>query len=169
VERGIVSARPVPWWRASLSWDDLHPAARRLTEVRALLVRDERRGLAGSLDNRSMRLPGAIGPAVAGWLAGIADLHLPFYLAAVLQMGDVVLFGTVFRGGEAWLGLPADLPVLGPARDDQPARDRDAVGIGPGAELVGHVARPVLDQHHAVALEVGDGALKLLLARWQRH
>ena len=62
------------------------------------LVRNERRGLAGSLNNLSFRLPGAIGPAIGGWLMGLGDLDLPFYLAAVLQLGYVVLFGTIFRG-----------------------------------------------------------------------
>lgn len=61
------------------------------------LVRDERRGLAGSLNALSFRLPSAIGAAVAGWLMGLGQLALPFFLAAGFQLAYVVLFGTVLR------------------------------------------------------------------------
>jgi len=59
------------------------------------LVRDERKGLASSLNGLSMRLPSAVGPAIAGWLMEGGSLDLPFYLAAGLQLLYVVLFGTV--------------------------------------------------------------------------
>lgn len=59
------------------------------------LVRDERKGLASSLNGLSMRLPSALGPAVAGWLMEGGSLDLPFYCAAALQLAYVVLFGTV--------------------------------------------------------------------------
>lgn len=59
------------------------------------LVRDERKGLAGSLNGLSMRLPSAVGPALSGWLMESGSLDLPFYLAAGLQLLYVVLFGTV--------------------------------------------------------------------------
>ena len=59
------------------------------------LVRDERKGLASSLNGLSMRLPSALGPALAGWLMEGGSLDLPFYCAAALQLAYVVLFGTV--------------------------------------------------------------------------
>jgi len=61
------------------------------------LVRNERRGLAGSLNALSFRLPAAAGAAVAGWLMGVGLLDLPFFIAAGLQFGYVALFGTVLR------------------------------------------------------------------------
>lgn len=61
------------------------------------IVRDSRRGLATSLNNLSVRLPSAIGPAVAGWLIGLGQLSLPLFLAAALQFAYAVLFGSAFR------------------------------------------------------------------------
>ena len=65
------------------------------------LVNDERRGLAGSLNALSFRLPSAIGAAAAGWMMGLGLLSLPFFLAGALQLGYVVLFGTVLRPYES--------------------------------------------------------------------
>jgi MFS family permease len=61
------------------------------------LVRDGRRGLAGSLNNLSQRLPSAIGPAVAGWMIGLGLLSLPLLLASGLQLVYVALFVRFFR------------------------------------------------------------------------
>ena len=61
------------------------------------LVRDGRRGLAGSLNNLSQRLPGAVGPAVAGWMIGAGLLSLPLLLASGLQLVYVGLFAAFFR------------------------------------------------------------------------
>ncbi|MEJ2291178.1 MAG: hypothetical protein P8Y05_05610 [Deinococcales bacterium] len=61
------------------------------------LVRDERRGLAGSLNALSFRMPSAVGAAAAGWLMGLGLLDLPFFLAAGLQFAYVVLFGLVLK------------------------------------------------------------------------
>jgi len=61
------------------------------------LVRNERRGLAGSLNALSFRLPAAVGAAAAGWLMGLGLLDLPFFIAAGLQFGYAALFGTVLR------------------------------------------------------------------------
>ncbi len=61
------------------------------------LVRDRRRGLAGSLNALSFRLPSAVGAAVAGWLMGLGQLALPFFLAAGFQLAYVALFATVLR------------------------------------------------------------------------
>ncbi len=69
------------------------------------LVRDERKGLASSLNGLSMRLPSAVGPALAGWLMEGGSLGLPFYLAAGLQLLYVVLFGTVLGRYERSAGV----------------------------------------------------------------
>lgn len=61
------------------------------------LVRDARRGLAGSLNALSFRLPSAVGAAAAGWLIGLGFLDLPFFIASGFQFAYVALFGTVLR------------------------------------------------------------------------
>jgi len=61
------------------------------------LVRDARRGLAGSLNALSFRLPSAVGAAAAGWLIGLGLLDLPFFIASGFQFAYVALFGTVLR------------------------------------------------------------------------
>ena len=65
------------------------------------LVRDARRGLASGLNLASMRVPGAVGPVLAGWLMGIGVLALPIFVAAGLQLAYVVLFATVLGRYEA--------------------------------------------------------------------
>jgi MFS family permease len=59
-------------------------------------VRDERRGLAASLNALSMQLPMSVGPAVAGILIGAGWLAAPFYAAAALQAMYVFFYGRVF-------------------------------------------------------------------------
>ncbi len=59
------------------------------------LVRDRRRGLASSLNAVSWNVPAALGPALGGYLIGLGALFWPFLIAAVLQLGYVVLFPTV--------------------------------------------------------------------------
>jgi len=71
------------------------------------IVGDRRRGLAASLNGLSMRLPSSLGPALGGWLFALGDLELPFFLAAALQLGFLVLFGVALRDVEA-LGARAD-------------------------------------------------------------
>ena len=61
------------------------------------IVRDQRRGLASSLNNVSWSLPGAIGPGVGGYLMALGSLSLPLYLAAAFQLAYAVLFGALFR------------------------------------------------------------------------
>lgn len=56
------------------------------------LVRDQRRGLASSLNAVSWSLPASIGPAIGGWLLGLGSLTWPFLLAAVFQTSYIVLF-----------------------------------------------------------------------------
>lgn len=60
------------------------------------LVRDERRGLASSINGVSFRLPAAAGPALSGWMLALGDLDLPLYLSAGLQLAYAVLFGALF-------------------------------------------------------------------------
>ncbi len=59
------------------------------------LVRDRRRGLASSLNAVSWNVPAALGPAIGGYLIGLGALFWPFLIAALLQLGYVVLFPTV--------------------------------------------------------------------------
>ena len=49
------------------------------------LVRDERRGLATSLNAVSMQLPQSVGPSIAGLLFKAGQLVLPFYIGALCQ------------------------------------------------------------------------------------
>ena len=59
-------------------------------------VRDERRGLASSLNALSAQVPQSIGPAIAGSLIGAGWLVTPFYLAAVFQGIYVLSYGRLF-------------------------------------------------------------------------
>ena len=61
------------------------------------LVRDERRGLATSLNAVSMQLPQSIGPSIAGLLFKAGQLELPFYTGALCQGVYLVLYGLFFR------------------------------------------------------------------------
>jgi predicted MFS family arabinose efflux permease len=61
------------------------------------LVRDERRGLATSLNVVSAQLPQSVGPSIAGYLLDAGQLTLPFYVAALLQGIYLVLYERVFR------------------------------------------------------------------------
>lgn len=56
------------------------------------LVRDQRRGLASSLNAISWNIPAAVGPALGGWLLGTGSLTAPFLLAALLQLGYIGAF-----------------------------------------------------------------------------
>ena len=60
------------------------------------LVRDERRGLASSMNTVSMQLPQAAGPTFAGLLLDAGQLALPFYVAAVLQGLYLFLYQRIF-------------------------------------------------------------------------
>ena len=59
------------------------------------LVRDQRRGLASSLNAVSWSVPAAIGPALGGWLIGLGSLEWPFLIASGLQLAYVILFPTM--------------------------------------------------------------------------
>jgi MFS family permease len=62
------------------------------------LVRDQRRGLASSLNAASWSVPAAVGPAIGGWLIASGSLAVPFWVAAGLQLAYLVLFPTVMGG-----------------------------------------------------------------------
>jgi MFS family permease len=59
-------------------------------------VRDERRGLAVSLNALSAQFPQSVGPVIAGSLIGSGRFILPFYLAAALQGLYVFFYSQVF-------------------------------------------------------------------------
>lgn len=60
------------------------------------LVRDERRGLAASINAASFQLPQSAGPAIAGPLIAAGFFLAPFCLAAALQLVYVVGYDRVF-------------------------------------------------------------------------
>ena len=60
-------------------------------------VRDERTGLASSLNTFSGRLPQSIGPTLAGYCIGAGWFMTPFYLGAVFQGTYIFLFDRLFR------------------------------------------------------------------------
>ena len=64
------------------------------------LVRDERRGLATSLNTVSMQLPWAIGPTITGYFFQEGQLILPFYISALFQGAYIVIYKKFFSGYE---------------------------------------------------------------------
>ena len=60
------------------------------------LVRDERRGLASSVNAASFQLPQSVGPSLAGPLIAAGFFVAPFCLAAALQLIYVVGYDRVF-------------------------------------------------------------------------
>jgi MFS family permease len=64
------------------------------------LVRDERRGLATSLNAISFQVPQSVGPSIAGYLLDTGQFTLPFYVAALLQGIYLVAYGRIFRNYE---------------------------------------------------------------------
>lgn len=60
------------------------------------LVRDERRGVAASLNAASFQIPQSAGPAIAGPLIASGFFVAPFCLAAALQFAYVVGYDRVF-------------------------------------------------------------------------
>jgi len=61
------------------------------------LVRDERRGLATSVNAAAFQVPQSIGPGIAGPMIAAGMFVTPFYLAAGLQVLYVIGYGRVFR------------------------------------------------------------------------
>lgn len=66
-------------------------------------VRDERRGLAASLNAVSAQIPQAAGPAIAGALIGAGWFVTPIYLGAALQGVYLYLYHRFFSNEEAAL------------------------------------------------------------------
>lgn len=65
------------------------------------LVRNERRGLAASLNAVSLQLPRSIGPAIAGYMFESGEFSLPFYAAAALQGIYLFLYRRTFLDHES--------------------------------------------------------------------
>jgi MFS family permease len=61
------------------------------------LVREQRRGLATSLNAVSNQVPQSVGPSVAGILLDVGQFTLPFYIAAVFQGVYLVAYNRLFR------------------------------------------------------------------------
>ncbi|MGB8489933.1 MAG: MFS transporter [Bacteroidales bacterium] len=61
------------------------------------LVRDERRGLATSVNAVSMQLPQSVGPSLAGLLFRAGQLQFPFYIGALCQGIYLIMYGLFFR------------------------------------------------------------------------
>ncbi len=81
------------------------------------LVREERRGLAASLNAISFQLPRSVGPGIAGYLLEAGQFSLPFYAAALLQGIYLVWYRKTFRLYEP--------PGMGPGKS---ALHHDAIG-----------------------------------------
>jgi len=64
------------------------------------LIRDERRGLAASVNAASFQVPQSIGPGIAGPMIAAGMFLTPFYIAAGLQLLYVIGYGRVFRRHE---------------------------------------------------------------------
>lgn len=62
-----------------------------------VLVRDERRGLAASVNAASFQVPQSVGPGIAGPMISAGMFLTPFYVAAALQVLYVIGYGRVFR------------------------------------------------------------------------
>lgn len=60
------------------------------------LIRNERRGLAASVNAASFQVPQSAGPGIAGPLIAAGFFMTPFYVAAVLQFAYVAGYGRVF-------------------------------------------------------------------------
>ena len=74
------------------------------------LVRDERRGLAASVNAASFQLPQSAGPVIAGPLIAAGFFVAPFCLAAALQLVYVVGYDRVFSRYDRVTGRPKGSP-----------------------------------------------------------
>jgi MFS family permease len=89
------------------------------------LVRDERRGLATSLNAVSLQVPRSVGPSIAGYLLDAGQFSLPFYAAALLQGMYLVAYGRVFRDYEPGPARPEQVGQAEGAPDQQFLRRRE--------------------------------------------
>lgn len=97
----LVAMPLVPWFWPAMALYIARGISNRGTggvrqALAAGLTRVERRGLASSLQNISIQLPRAIGPAAGGVLFHAGYLTLPFLLGAALQLGYLVLYARFF-------------------------------------------------------------------------
>jgi MFS family permease len=92
------------------------------------LVRDERRGLATSLNAVSLQVPRSVGPSIAGYLLDAGQFALPFYVAALLQGIYLVAYGRVFRDYEPGAIRPEQVERAEQAEGEpgtEPVRERE--------------------------------------------
>ncbi len=61
------------------------------------LVRDERRGLAISLNTISNQVPRSAGPGITAYFIGLGQFNLPFYIATVFQGIYLLLYYVMFK------------------------------------------------------------------------
>ena len=83
------------------------------------LVREERRGLATSLNTVSFQLPQSLGPTIAGFLLDAGLLSVPFYAAALLQGIYLIAYGHVFRAYEPSQERQSRAPLARPTELEQ--------------------------------------------------
>lgn len=62
----------------------------------ASLTRDQRRGLATSINALSMRLPSSVGPTLTGYMFDAGMLGMPLFLTAALQLVNAGLYQWLF-------------------------------------------------------------------------
>ena len=62
----------------------------------ASLTRDNRRGLATSINAFSMRVPSSVGPTITGYLFDVGQLGLPLILTATLQLANASIYQWIF-------------------------------------------------------------------------
>lgn len=72
------------------------------------LVRDERRGLAVSLNAVSFQLPRSVGPGIAGYFLDAGFFSLPFVIAASLQVVYLAMYKRTFREYEPYRQAPEE-------------------------------------------------------------
>lgn len=60
------------------------------------LVRDNRRGLAASLNTASVQVFSSVGPTITGYLLDVGDLDLPFWISGLFQVGYVTVYRRFF-------------------------------------------------------------------------
>ena len=62
----------------------------------ASLTRDERRGLATSINALSMRLPSSVGPTLTGYMFDAGMQSMPLILTASLQLANAAIYQWLF-------------------------------------------------------------------------
>lgn len=73
------------------------------------LTRQHRRGLAATVNNVSIQIPRAIGPAIAGMMLQRGWITLPFMVAATFQLAYLILYARFFGDLE---GVTAQTPEM---------------------------------------------------------